>query len=239
MRTVIRKEVRWATLIGGAILVCAALMSSARADVFRVDILGMFTVSVGGVITTPSPFATSFYIDTNAAACAPSCVFNDSNPGGAPFVGYVKASISGLSPITLGGQTFTQNDLFAVFAAAVVDFTQPLANGATPLILMEFNNSNGYSLNFGAVSCSPCTFANPSPLKWGIGPDIGIESPNALGTLTVKVTGFAGQPGKPQCHGQSVSTLAHKYGGMAQAAIALKYSSVDALQADITLFCGS
>ena len=119
-----------------------------------------------------------------------------------------------------------------------MDFTQPLANGATPLILMEFNNGNGYSLNFGAVGCSPCTFANPSPLLWGTGPG-GLAPPNASGTLTVKVTGFAGKPGAPQCHGNSVTALAHKYGGMAQAAIALKYSSVDALQADITLFCGS
>lgn len=201
---------------------------------------GTFT-SNNGVpdITVPSPFATSFYIDTNAAACAPSCVFNDSNPGGAPFVGYVNATISGLSTISLGGQTFSQANLFNVFGPAAVVFTQPLTNGAAPLILMEFVNSAGYGLNFGSVSCSPspCSFANPHPLAVG-GAPVATNS-DASGTVSVRVTGFAGTPGAPQCHGQSMSALAHKFGGMAQAAIALKYSSVDALQADITVFCGS
>ena len=45
MRTVIRKEVRWATLIGAAILACGALMTSARAAVFRIDLQGTFTNS--------------------------------------------------------------------------------------------------------------------------------------------------------------------------------------------------
>jgi YVTN family beta-propeller protein len=49
---------------------------------------------------------------------------------------------------------------------------------------------------------------------------------------------FAGTPGKPNCHGKSVSALAQQYGGLNAAAIALGFSSVAALQNAIMAFCG-
>jgi hypothetical protein len=49
---------------------------------------------------------------------------------------------------------------------------------------------------------------------------------------------FAGKPGSPNCHGDSVSALAQRYGGLAAAAKALGYSSVQALQDAIRAFCG-
>jgi len=152
----------------------------------------------------PSPFATSFYVDTNAAACAPSCVVQFSNPGGAPFFGYANASISGLSTISLGGQTFSQANLVDTFGEVPVAFNQPLANGAAPLIVMVFVNSTPYALEFGATTCSPCSFVNPNPLDWGnfVRGDFGTP-PFAFGTVTVRVTGFVGTPGSPQCHDQS------------------------------------
>jgi hypothetical protein len=48
---------------------------------------------------------------------------------------------------------------------------------------------------------------------------------------------FAGTPGKANCHGQSVAALARKYGGMNNAAAALGYSDVSALQSAIIAFC--
>jgi uncharacterized repeat protein (TIGR03803 family) len=48
---------------------------------------------------------------------------------------------------------------------------------------------------------------------------------------------FAGTPGKPNCHGKSVSALAKQYGGLNAAAAALGYSSVPALQDAILDFC--
>jgi uncharacterized repeat protein (TIGR03803 family) len=48
---------------------------------------------------------------------------------------------------------------------------------------------------------------------------------------------FAGTPGKPNCFGQSVSALARQYGGLNNAAEALGYPSVRALQDAITEFC--
>jgi hypothetical protein len=49
---------------------------------------------------------------------------------------------------------------------------------------------------------------------------------------------FAGTPGKANCHGQSVSALARQYGGLNNAAAALGYSDVSALQGAIMAFCG-
>jgi hypothetical protein len=51
------------------------------------------------------------------------------------------------------------------------------------------------------------------------------------------VHGFAGTPGAANCHGKTVSDLAHTYGGMANAASALGFASVADLQAAIDAFC--
>jgi len=48
---------------------------------------------------------------------------------------------------------------------------------------------------------------------------------------------FAGTPGKPNCHGESVSALARQFGGLDAAAAALGFPSVQALQDAIRKFC--
>ena len=53
------------------------------------------------------------------------------------------------------------------------------------------------------------------------------------GTGFVVPVAFAGTPGKPNCHGHSVSALARQYGGLEAAAAALGFSNVRALQNDI------
>jgi hypothetical protein len=49
----------------------------------------------------------------------------------------------------------------------------------------------------------------------------------------------AGTPGQPNCHGKTVSALAHEFGGMHGAAVTLDAASVGALQDSINLYCGS
>jgi hypothetical protein len=49
---------------------------------------------------------------------------------------------------------------------------------------------------------------------------------------------FAGTPGKANCHGKSVSALAKQFGGLNNAAAALGFDSVSALQEAIMSFCG-
>jgi hypothetical protein len=48
---------------------------------------------------------------------------------------------------------------------------------------------------------------------------------------------FAGTPGEANCHGQSVSALAQQFGGLDNAAAALGFPSVQALQGVIRAFC--
>ena len=50
---------------------------------------------------------------------------------------------------------------------------------------------------------------------------------------------FAGTPRTPNCHGESVSTLAQQYGGLDAAAGALDYPSVGDLQNAIDTYCGA
>jgi uncharacterized repeat protein (TIGR03803 family) len=48
---------------------------------------------------------------------------------------------------------------------------------------------------------------------------------------------FAGTPGQANCRGQSISFLANTYGGMAAAATAFGYASVQDLQNAVTNYC--
>jgi hypothetical protein len=47
----------------------------------------------------------------------------------------------------------------------------------------------------------------------------------------------AGTPGQANCHGKSVSALAHQFGGLETAASTLGFSSVEALHAGLRTFC--
>jgi hypothetical protein len=48
---------------------------------------------------------------------------------------------------------------------------------------------------------------------------------------------FAGTPGQSNCYGQRVSALAKQYSGLNNAAAAMGYPSVSALQNAIVAFC--
>ena len=58
----------------------------------------------------------------------------------------------------------------------------------------------------------------------------------------VMITGisliFAGEPRRPNCHGQSIAALAGQFGELDDAASALGFASVDTLQRAIRAFCG-
>lgn len=62
---------------------------------------------------------------------------------------------------------------------------------------------------------------------------------NGVADISLVTFGASGVPGKPSCHGKTVSDLAHQYGGMDNAASALGYSSVAALQSAVNRFCAS
>jgi hypothetical protein len=57
--------------------------------------------------------------------------------------------------------------------------------------------------------------------------------------LVVTTPAFAGTPGRPNCHGKSVSALNSQFGNVPRAAAALGFASAHALQNAIRVFCES
>ena len=64
-------------------------------------------------------------------------------------------------------------------------------------------------------------------------PRQGNERPSLAGNTIPE----AGTPGQANCHGQIVSAMANEFGGIDASASTLGYSSVDALQDGIRVFC--
>jgi hypothetical protein len=81
--------------------------------------------------------------------------------------------------------------------------------------------------------------ANLAPDWLRIGADIiGGVTFNMTFSLTGNTIPQAGTPGQANCHGKTVSAMAHGFGGIDASASTLGYSSVDALQGGIRVFCG-
>jgi hypothetical protein len=71
-----------------------------------------------------------------------------------------------------------------------------------------------------------------------IGTDITHQGPfNAAFSLAGDTIPGAGTPGRPNCHGKTISAMAREFGGIAHAALRLGYFSVDALQEGVSVFC--
>ncbi len=80
---------------------------------------------------------------------------------------------------------------------------------------------------------------NLAPDWLRIGTDIiGGTTFNMTFSLTGNTIPEAGTPGQANCHGQTVSAMATEFGGIDASASTLGYSSVDALQDGIGVFCG-
>src|SRR5215469_1298666 len=60
---------------------------------------------------------------------------------------------------------------------------------------------------------------------------------NMVFSLNGETVPQAGLPGKPNCHGRTVSALAHQFGGIDAAAATLGFSSVQQLQDTFEVFC--
>lgn len=81
--------------------------------------------------------------------------------------------------------------------------------------------------------------ANLSPDWLRVGTDIiGAGTFNMTFSLAGNTIPEAGTPGQKNCHGQTVSAMANEFGGIDASASTLGYSSVDALQDGIAVFCG-
>lgn len=106
-----------------------------------------------------------------------------------------------------------------------------------PTVVVDTGVTEGTS--FTASSVAPYPPASAFQVyKTGISPPF---PPTIVdGAMNISVTGtapFAGTPGKPNCIGKSVSTLARQYVGLDAAAAALDYPTMQALHEAITAFC--
>jgi YVTN family beta-propeller protein len=117
-------------------------------------------------------------------------------------------------------------------SATIPDGVEPIGVAVTP------DGSRVYVVNGASNSVSVIDTASNtvigSPIPVGSIPEafgVFIQPPKAAPK-------FAGIPGHSNCHGQSVSALAKQYGGLNNAAAALGFDSVKALQDAILAFCG-
>jgi hypothetical protein len=103
---------------------------------------------------------------------------------------------------------------------------------------MFVKNDNG-ELEIGDVACGlvsgpPCQFTNQLRFE-----NSGPHRFENDGMVSVRITGFTGTPGFPNCHVQSVSALSKQFGSLSATADTLGFASVNALQNAIEIFCGN
>jgi YVTN family beta-propeller protein len=91
-------------------------------------------------------------------------------------------------------------------------------------------NYNGPASSVSVIDTATNTVVG-SPIPVG-------RNPIAFGLFIQPAMAFAGTPGKANCYGQSVSALARQYHELNNAAAALGFPSVLALQDAIRAFCG-
>ena len=106
----------------------------------------------------------------------------------------------------------------------------PSGYASTPTILFSFcaqtNCTDGANPFAGLI-------ADPHGDLFGTSE---VGGANGGGTV-FEITFFAGTPGRANCIGKSVSALAQQYGGLANAAATLGYSTVLVLQNAIARYC--
>jgi uncharacterized repeat protein (TIGR03803 family) len=117
-------------------------------------------------------------------------------------------------------------------AGTVFKLTPPAVAGGTwtQTVLHSFSGSDGAYPSAGLIS-------DASGALYGTTLSGGVFGWGTVFSLMTPVT-FVGVPGQATCNGQTVSTLANRYGGMPAAAGALGYASVQALKNGIQSYCG-
>jgi hypothetical protein len=139
----------------------------------------------------------------------------------------------------LFGTTVVGGDLSCTDGCGTVFEIAKSANGyaGTPTTLVKFNYADG-ALPYAGLT------ADAKGNLFGTTSRGGANGNGAYGTV-FEITGsgfvppplLAGTPGKPNCHGKSVSAVAQQYGGLAAAATVLGYSNVQVLQNNIDVYC--
>jgi DNA-binding beta-propeller fold protein YncE len=192
------------------------------------NVSGYTIDSTSGALTpiSGSPFPagsvpSSVAVDTSGrfAYVANSFVFG----GGNSVSGYTIDSTSGaLTPIP--GSPFPAG---IVPRSVAVDPSGSFAYVANAGRLSQPGNISGFTIDSTTGALTPIP---GSPFPTG-------ATPVSVAVATVSLPLFAGTPGTPNCHGDSLSALAREFGGLEAAASALGFARVQALHEAIRAFC--
>lgn len=154
-------------------------------------------------------------------------------PGAGALEEYVLENRGGFGQVTSGAPTVQGQTAFLVVRA---DF-------------MPGNDIFTLYVNPAPGAAEPAAGAVKTDLNLGSVARAGIYSTGAFSVDEVRIgatyaevtpkSPFDGTPGAANCHGKTVSALARQHGGLANAASALGYPAVSALQDAIAGFCGS
>jgi hypothetical protein len=192
------------------------------------------TTSQGGTTPQGGPgYGTIFEIANSGgvyASTPTTLVTFNGNDGAVPEAGLI-ADANG----NLFGTTNTSN-VGGVYGYGTV-FEIANSGGvyaSSPTTLVIFNGSDGAYPPTGLI-------ADGNGNVFGTTAGDGSDNTGTVFEITgggfVPPTQLAGTPGSADCGGKITSSLAHTYGGIAHAASALGYASVNALQNAIANFC--
>lgn len=104
----------------------------------------------------------------------------------------------------------------------------------TPTTLISFNGANG-AFPYSSLIADAKGNLFGATLAGGASNDGAVFEVTGSGFVPPKQ--FVGTPGTPHCIGDSISSLAHTYGGIAHAASSLGYATVSGLQSAVSSYC--
>jgi len=193
------------------------------------------TTAAGG----PDSVGTVFEIVKTASGYATTptilVTFNGTN-GAYPYSSLLADANGNLFGTTNAGGAYGDGNVFEIVKTAT-------GYATTPTILVTFNGTNGASPHPSPIADASGNLFGTT--YYGVTPSACETSENAGCGTVYEITGsgfvplkaFAGTPGKANCYGQSVSALTKQYGGLNNAAAALGYLNVSALQNAIEAYC--
>jgi hypothetical protein len=209
-------------------------------------------VAPAAISSLTQDFGMEAYIRVNAGVTEARSFYNGG--GGTPF-----------EPLTRGYGLGVHSGAYSAFVGGMIFMTVPAVPGVpVEMALVNRSVSGGTELDVyvqGALVLAIPNVPIVPPLATDVlsmGNFIGNQSPPASAGVLDEARiftfdpgafdpgtdlgpaasiGFAGTPGQANCRGVTVSALARQYGGMAAAASALGFPSVDALQGSIRGFC--
>ena len=163
---------------------------------------------------------------TGYAAAPITLVSFNHTDGATPYAGLIADANGSLFGTTLLGGMFGAGTAFKITKTAT-------GYASMPITLVDFNNNSG---GYPVVGL----FADETGHLFGAAYSGGASGYGTVFEITRSgFVRFAGVTGSSNCHGVTISALATEYGGIANAASLLGYTSVRSLQSAVTAYCGS